>query len=429
MNEKHNFGAGDYVSIKIDKEELKGTILQSYEKNVVLIKLDSGYNIGIREEDIRGIKIISKAKKKPESKKEIVQKGPGISMIVTGGTISSMLDYETGGVKWLINPRQLLESVPKVSEIVKINSIEIPFMIASENMSAKNWQIIAKKTAELLNKKENHAVIITHGTDTLHYTAAALSFMLQDLNKPVILTYSQRSSDRGSSDAFLNLVCAAHAARSNIAEVMLVGHATSSDKYCYAMKGTKVRKMHTSRRDTFRPINDMPIAKIFENGVIEIFKEHRKRNEEKKVIADTAFEEKTALIKFYPGMKPEELEFFIKNKYKGIIIEATGLGHVATDEARYNLLPVIKKMIDAGIIVCFACQTIYGRLDPFVYSPGRKLQEIGVIFLEDMLPETAYVKLGWLLGHDYHPDKIKDLMKQNLEGEYNPRISEKDFLN
>ncbi len=421
--------AGDYVSISTNEGEIKGVLLESYEQDVTLIKLDSGYNRGIPKDDIKGIRVLKRAEKGGEGAERKQDTGlPGVSLIVTGGTISSRLDYKTGGVKWIMGPAELFSIAPKMLETVKINSIEKPFMLASENMTAREWQIIAKRAAELLNKTENRGVIITHGTDTLHYTAAALSFMLKNVNKPVVLTYAQRSTDRGSSDTTLNLTCAAHAAVSNIAEVMLVGHGSMNDEYCLALRGSKVRKMHTSRRDTFRPINCLPIAKIYENGRIEAGEHFNKRDENKRVEADTSFEEKTALIKYYPGAKPDILEFLTKQGYKGVVIEATGLGHVATEESRNNWLPAIKNAIKAGMTVCFAPQTLYGRLDPYVYSPGRKLLKAGVILLEDMLPETAYVKLGYVLAHRNWKDKIKEKMLENMSGEINKRIGPETFL-
>jgi len=425
--------AGDIVKIRTSSESYEGTIIESYDPKIILLKLKSGYNIGIEKKDVKKMVKVGEAEKKgfPEAEikeKEKVKK-PGVSLIVTGGTISSRLDYATGGVKWLMNPKEIFAMAPKVNDIVKINKIEKPFMMASENMSSENWKQIAKTAEKLLNDDENKGIIITHGTDTLHYTAAALSFMLKNLNKPVILTYAQRSTDRGSTDTSLNLTCAASAAISDIAEVMLVGHASENDDFCYAIRGTKARKMHSSRRDTFRPINDLPIAKISEEGKIEImdkFSEIRKRND-KKVVADTNFEEMVALIKFYPGAKPDIIEFLIKQKYKGVVIEATGLGHVATEESKNNWLPAIKKAIDNGMIICITTQTLYGRVDPYVYAPGRKLLDAGVLFLEDMLPETAYIKLGWVLGHA-KGEEAKKLMMQNIAGEFNPKISQKTFL-
>jgi len=217
---------GDIVIIETKEQTEKGILMPSFDPDIVFIKLDSGYNIGFDKTKIKSIKTIGKSEpvEFPSSAKKQDEKLPGISMIATGGTISSRVDYKTGGVSWLMKPEQLFFLAPKLLDIVKINKIERPFAIASENMSGRHWIELAKKTAELLNKKENQGVIITHGTDTLHYTAAALSFMLKNLNKPVVLTYSQKSTDRGSTDTVLNLTCSAYAALSDIAEVMLVGH-------------------------------------------------------------------------------------------------------------------------------------------------------------------------------------------------------------
>ena len=423
--------SGDIVRIKTPSEEYEGTIIESYDPKIILLKLKSGYNIGIEKKDIKKMEKTGKAEKKGFPEAEIKGKEkqlPSISVIATGGTISSRIDYATGGVKWLMKPEEIFALAPKMHDIASIKSVEKPFMAFSEDMSSEHWKQIAKTAEKLLNDKENKGIIITHGTDTLHYTAAALSFMLKNLNKPVILTYAQRSTDRGSTDTSLNLTCSAYAAISDIAEVMIVGHASENDDFCYAIRGTKARKMHSSRRDAFRPINDLPIAKISEEGKVEImdkFEKINKRNEGK-VIADTAFEDKITLVKFYPGAKPEIIDFYIKHGYKGIVIEATGLGHVAT-ESEHNWMPAIKKAIDAGMIVCVTTQTIYGRVDPYVYSTGRKLLDAGVLYLDDMTSETAYVKLGWVLGHA-KGEEAKKLMMQNIAGEFNKKVSEKTFL-
>jgi len=420
---------GDIVKIKTSDKEFCGVVLPSFDSSIVLLKLESGYNIGIERKKIKNIKVTGHKKLEPfpESKTSQKKNKPGISMIITGGTISSRLDYSTGGVKPLMTPEQLFFLAPKLLDTVKMNQLEKPFTVVSEDMTPKHWQKIAKLTAQLLNKKENKGVIITHGTDTLHYTAAALSFMLKNLNKPVVLTYSQRSTDRGSTDTVMNLTCAGHAALSDTAEVMLVGHGTSNDDFCYALRGTKCRKMHSSRRDAFRPVNDLPIMKITEDGKVTEMSKANKRDEKKKVVADTAFEEKVALVKFFPGADPGIIDYYSSKKYKGLVIEATGLGHVSTSGEK-NWLNAIKKAIKKGMTVCFAPQTLYGKLNPYVYTPGRELLDAGVIFLEDILPETAYVKLGWVLGHEKKPEKVKELMLSNIAGEFNKKISDKTFL-
>ncbi|MDP2672911.1 MAG: asparaginase domain-containing protein, partial [Nanoarchaeota archaeon] len=258
------------------------------------------------------------------------------------------------------------------------------------------------------------------------------SFFLRNLNKPVVLTYSQRSIDRASSDANLNLKCSALAAISDIAEVMLVGHGSTNDDFCYAMPGAKVRKLHSSRRDAFKVVNAKPFAKVYSappgvhpesrDNRIEILSDYNRRNN-KKVELDLKFEEKVALIKYYPGQSPDILDYYLKNKYKGIILEATGLGHVAVNsESEYGWDKKLKELVEKGIIICVTAQTIYGRVDPLVYSTGRELLKTGIIYLGDMLSETALVKLGWILGH---PEwNAKEKMLENISGELNERLEE-----
>jgi len=296
-------------------------------------------------------------------------------------------------------------------------------MKASEDMDFKDWQKIARTAEKLLNDPNIKGVIVTHGTDFLHYTSAALSFFLKDLNKPVVLTYSQRSIDRASSDANLNLQCAALAAISDIAEVMIVGHASSNDDFCYAMSGTKVRKLHTSKRDAFKVVNAKPFAKIFPDRIDKI-SDYNFRNK-RQVKLDLKFEENVALVKVYPGQNPEILNFYLKKKYKGVVLEMSGLGHVPTKRARKSWIKKLKEVQKKGLIVCAASQTIYGKLDPYVYSNGRELMKTGIIYLEDMLAETALVKLGWVLGHEKwakNKEIVKEKMLENFAHELNDRL-------
>lgn len=423
---------GDYVEVHLMKVIYGGILLEvpKSERGIVLLKLDSGYNIGFNKKDVSYIKVLKKAKEKQDEVKiEKDSKKPDIAMVITGGTIASKLDPKTGAVKWLDTPESLFKIYPELFEKVNVSKIEIPFMKGSENMDFKDWKKIAKVVQKLLNEMHIKGVIITHGTDSLHYTSAALSFFLGKVNKPVVLTYSQRSIDRASSDANLNLRCAALAAISDIAEVMLVGHASTNDDFCYALRGCNVLKMNTSRRDAFRPINDIPIAKIFPDK-IEIMSEYHVRNKNK-VKADVDFEDKVALLKFYPGQDPDILNYYVKKKYKGIVIEMMGLGHVATKESNLSWTKKLKEVIDKGLIVCAAPQTIYGRLDPLVYSAGRELLDTGVIYLEDMLSTTAFIKLSWILGHKEwakNKEKIEEMMLKDFCREINKRVLQETFL-
>ena len=263
--EKTNLQPGDYVEVHLTKLIYEGILLEApeNEKGVILLKLDSGYNIGFNKKDILKIVVLKKNKNEEKQKLEI-KKNPdkkNIAVIITGGTIASRLDPKTGGVSPIKTPEDLFNISPEIFEKVNLSKIEIPFLKDSSAMDFKDWQKIAKLTTELLNDSNIQGIIITHGTDTLHYTSSALSFFIRNLNKPVVLTYSQRSIDRASSDANLNLKCASLVAISDIAEVSLVGHASSNDDYCYAMPGAKVRKLHTSRRDAFKVVNGKPFAK------------------------------------------------------------------------------------------------------------------------------------------------------------------------
>ncbi len=412
---------GDYVEVHLMKTIYEGVLLEvpKSEKGVVLLKLNSGYNIGFNKKDVSYIKVLRKAKeRKEEMKIEKDSAKPNIAMIITGGTIAARLNPTKGGVDWLTDPETLFKFYPSLFEKVNVLKIEVPFMKASEDMDFKDWQKIARVAEKLLNNQNIRGIIITHGTDFLHYTSAALSFFLEDLNKPVVLTYSQRSVDRASSDANLNLQCAALAAISDIAEVMLVGHASSDDNFCYAMPGTKVKKLHTSRRDAFKIVNSRPFAKISSN-VVHKMSDYNVRNKSK-VKTDLKFEDKVALVKVYPGQDPEILDFYVKKKYKGIVLEMSGLGHVPTKRATKGWTRKLKEVIDKGLIVCAASQTIYGRLDPLVYSNGREILETGVIYLEDMLAEVALVKLGFVLAHkDWN---VKEKMLENFSHELNDRL-------
>ncbi len=416
---------GDYVEVSLMKKDYQGYLLEvpEDEKGIVLLKLDSGYNIGFNKKDILEIKVLKKAKKEKEEieiKKD--REKPNIAMIITGGTIASRLDARTGGVDPLESPGDLFKFYPQLFEKVNVLKVEVPFMKASEDMDYKDWQKIARTSEKLLNDSNIKGIIITHGTDFLHYTSAALSFFLKNLNKPVVLTYSQRSIDRASSDANLNLQCAALAAISDMAEVMIVGHGSTNDDFCYAMPGAKTKKMHTSRRDAFKVINAEPFARIFPDR-IEIISDYKRRNKNK-IKADVKFEEKVALVKVYPGQNPDVLDYYLKKKYKGIVLEMSGLGHVPTKRARFGWTKKLKEIQDKGMIVCAAAQTIYGRLNPLVYSNGREILKTGVIYLEDMLAETALVKLGWILAKTEDKDEVKKLMLTNFTHELNDRLEE-----
>lgn len=401
--------SGARVEATYKGNKYTGILMPSTEKGLIILKLDNGYNIGLKGAKIKKIGV-AKALKTPKFKVKSKKKLPTVTIITTGGTITSRVDYRTGAVHSLSKAEELLASIPEIAKLANIRVLN-PFNIMSEDMNHTHWQ----KLAKLIANDKSEGVIVTHGTDTLHFTSAALSFMLNNLNKPVALVGGQRSSDRGSFDGAQNLICAIHYCLSDIAEVAIVMHGTTEDESCIAIRGTKARKMHTSRRDAFRPINDLPLAQIYPNGKIKLIQKYNKRSSSK-VKANTKFEPKIALVKFAPGLDPGLIDYYVKKKYKGIILEGTGLGHVSVKSWLKSIKSAAKKMF-----VGMTSQCLYGRVDPFVYTNMRILKDAGVVYLEDMLPETAYVKLGWALAN-------KKSMQDNLVGEISKRIPKKAYL-
>jgi len=412
---------GDIICIAKGKESYEGVLIPRSEygddKHIV-IKLKSGYNIGVLITPTTQIKKIGLGVKPafaPPSLPKQELDLPKVAIISTGGTIASRVDYRTGGVRPALSASDLYSVVPELSKIAVIDA-EILFSLFSENITAKHWSEIAKSVGKHIEKGVN-GVVIAHGTDTMAYTSAALSFALQDLPVPVIMVGSQRSADRPSSDAAINLIGAVTAAaRAPFAEVAVAMHETVSDKSIVFHRGTKVRKCHTSRRDTFESINATPIARM-ENGQIKMLTEnYHKRNSTRKAIVKPSFDEKVALVKFHPNLNPQIIDWCVNEGYRGIILEGTGLGHVSD-----YCLESIRKAIEKDVVVAMASQCIWGRVDMNVYDQGRDLLAIGVLPLEDMLAETALVKLMWIFGQTKKADEAKKLLTENIANEISPK--------
>ncbi len=406
---------GDRLRVKKGARTYEGTLMprtEAGDDRHLVLKLDSGYNVGIDIESIE-IKVLPAREKAAHAKLPKRKKGeklPRVSILGTGGTIASKIDYRTGAVHPSLSTEELLNAVPELGQIADIDT-KVLFNILSENMTPKHWVKIAKAVARELNSGA-HGVVVAHGTDTLGYTASALAFMLKELKKPVVLVGSQRSSDRPSSDSSLNLVSAVRVAVSDLGEVVAVMHGSTEDSYCLIHRGTRVRKMHSSRRDAFKSVNALPIGEV-EGTEVRLFQDHVKRGEGE-VKVDAKLEENVALVKVYPGFKPENLDYFVDN-CKGIVLEGTGLGH-----ARESLFGPLERAQEKGVPVVMATQTLFGRVDMKVYSTGRELMRRGVISAMDMLPEVAYIKLMYVLGKTTKPADVEMLMHTNLAGEISP---------
>jgi glutamyl-tRNA(Gln) amidotransferase subunit D len=433
---KGSIEVGDKMELASGDFKVVGELMPKTEvgdPDTYVVKLDNGYNVGIRNASGSKVKLISKGTGVPKFASATVRATAGlpkVAIIYTGGTIGSKVDYKTGGVYMLIQPGELLNEVPELAEIANIE-IRHLFSIASEDLSYLEWQKVADEV-ETAFKAGARGVVITMGTDTMHYTAAALSFMLKELNGPVVITGAQRSSDRGSSDAFFNINCAVKlAASSDIAEVGTCMHDSSSDDRCAFIRGTRVRKMHTSRRDAFRPVNDRQVAYVDNKLQIKYNSGYRKMLAKgKEVKTATGYEKKVALIKTHPNFDPTVIDTYVEKGYRGIIIEGTGLGHTPTGALHneYGWLDHLKKAIEKGVVVGMTSQCLYGRVNGDVYRNLRLVSNLGVVYCEDMTPETAYVKLAWLLGN-YKPEEAKKMLNQNIAGEIKERTEPDEFLN
>ena len=416
-----NCDIGDIIKITSKSKIYQGILIprsELGEHTAIIIKMKSGYNIGIQATPEVKIEKIGKGTKPTFASPPLPKQNPKLPHVVimsTGGTIASRVDYRTGAVRSAISASDLYGVVPELSDVAQVDT-EIVFSLYSENITQQHWTELAQAVAKRIEQGVD-GVVIAHGTDTMAYTSAALSFALQNLPIPIILVGAQRSSDRPSSDAATNLIGAVKAAgEAPFAEVGLAMHETVSDAAIVVHRGTKVRKCHTSRRDTFKSINGFPIAKVKDLQVTMETEKYQRRDLNKKLNLKPNFSEKVALVKFYPGLDPAIIDYYVEKGMKGILLEGSGLGHVSK-----FCFEAIKKAVAKGVVVALASQCIWGRVNMNVYDTGRDLLSFGVVPLDDMFPETALVKLMWVLGQTSNPKEAIALLKTNIAGEYSPR--------
>jgi glutamyl-tRNA(Gln) amidotransferase subunit D len=425
-----NFGALVWsdVEIKTGRGAYTGIILprsETADPEHIVLKLRSGYNIGLLARSIESITIRGRKEahyKIPEKAFPYDPAKPNVKLLGTGGTIASRLDYRTGAVIPAFTPGELYGSVPELADICNLETEKL-YGVFSENMGPEQWigtaQAIGREIA-----KGVQGIVVGHGTDTMHHTAAILSFMVQNSPVPIVMVGSQRSSDRPSSDAALNLMHSVKtAAESDIAEVMVCMFGPTSDMYGLLHRGTRVRKMHSSYRSTFRTIGDIPIAMVSREKITPLRQDYKRRRADRDVVINTAFDERVSIVYYYPNMKPDIIDSLIDNGYKGIVIAGTGLGHV-----NKPLYPSLKKCRDKGIAVYMTVQTLWGYVQMYVYDTGRDMMELGVIPAANMLPEVAYVKLGWALGQSQDPGEVRRIMLTPIAGEITEREPSNGYL-
>lgn len=408
---------GDVIEVGNGKESHSGILMPHHDfsnQSIITLKLANGYNIGVRADEGSRIKVVSKKEAKVHARRTLpsAPSKKDVAVISTGGTIASYVDYRTGAVHPAISAEELVFSVPELMDLCNVRA-KVLYSILSENMKVTHWQGLARAVADELNSGAV-GVIVPHGTDTLGFTSAALSFMLRNLTGPVVCVGAQRSSDRPSSDAIMNLLAATRlCVEGDLGEVVVLMHGETSDSFCLAHRGTKVRKMHSSRRDAFKSINADPVARI-EGSEIVISSPHTKRSPGPVEVFDK-IDGNASMLHFYPGFEAEHFDL-IAGKVKGIVIAGTGLGHVSEE-----IVGSIGRAVKDGIHVFITTQCLHGAVNLNVYSTGRDMLTAGAVPIGDMLPETAYVKLMWAMGQTSDAAEVRKIMLTNIAGEITDR--------
>ena len=412
---------GDVRIVNDKGSVFEGVILprsETYDDLHLVVKLKTGYNVGLHVDRIVEIEEIGFKEafyKIPEQEFPSRPDLPNVTLLGTGGTIASRLDYRTGAVIPAFTPGELYGAVPELADICNLTTHKL-FGVFSENMGWEQYVDLAHAVGDEIAAGVD-GIVIGHGTDTMAHTAAVLSFMVQNSPVPIVLVGSQRSSDRPSSDAALNLIHAVRsAAYGDIAEVQICMFGPTSDQYGLLHRGTRCRKMHSSYRSTFRTVGDIPLCRVSATEFDLLTSDYLPRNPDRQVVIDAVYDDSVTVLYYYPGMKPDVVDALVDSGYRGIVIAGTGLGHV-----NKPVYPALKRAIELGVHVVMTVQTLWGYAQMYVYDTGRDLQDLGVVPLDNMLPETALMKLGWVLGQTQDPVEVMRLMRQPISHEITDR--------
>jgi glutamyl-tRNA(Gln) amidotransferase subunit D len=417
----------DVVASNDAGSTFEGVILprsETLDDEHVVLKLKTGYNVGLHVERVRSMTEVGYKEavyRIPEKEFPSRPELPRVTLLGTGGTIASRLDYRTGAVIPAFTPGELYGAVPELADVANLTTKKL-FGVFSENMAREQYVALAEAIGREIEAGAD-GIVVGHGTDTMGHTAAILSFMVQDTPVPIVMVGSQRSSDRPSSDAALNLIHAVRAAgRGDIAEVVICMFGPTSDQYALLHRGTRCRKMHSSYRSTFRTIGDIPLAMVGDEFRY-LTSRFRRRDPARRPRVSTTYEDRTTILYYYPGMRPDLVDALVEKGYRGIVIAGTGLGHV-----NKPLYPALARAVRAGVHVVMTVQTLWGYAQMYVYDTGRDLLDLGIVPLDNMLPETALMKLSWVLGQtDEHADVLR-LMRHPFAGETTDREPHSGYL-
>jgi glutamyl-tRNA(Gln) amidotransferase subunit D len=422
--------------------EHEGYLLQPVKEGYITLKLINGYNISFPEESVKN-KLILETSKISDTIHETPKQNndlPKITIIHTGGTIASKVDYTTGAVVARLEPHELLEANPELAKQACISVIKLGNMW-SDDMRPQHWNSILSASEDAF-KSGSVGVVICHGTDSMHFSSSAVAFGWAGMGGippgRIVFTGSQRSSDRGSSDSSENLLAAVHWAaygpkvNGDIGDsTVVVMHDTTADGACAVFSGVGVRKMHTSKRDAFKQINNQKLATIIiERENIEIEYEIPWTTSNRKVNNNVSLydcELKFTHLMSNAHLQPELINFIKEKGHAGIIIHGMGLGHLPIEnplgDAPENLevSKAIKEYVEAGGTALMVAQCINGPINMDVYSKGRIQQSLGIIGHPSTTPpDTAAVKLHWVLSNN--PEEVNSLILDNLCGENQPTL-------
>ena len=427
----------------------EGTVLHPASKGYLTVKLVNGYNASYLLDEVSNLEIIDSLKVEQIPVEiqgiEYDSKLPRIRILHTGGTIASKVDYKTGAVVARFEPHELVASVPELAEIANIEAEKLGNMF-SDDIRCQHWNKMIDASKKAFDDGCD-GVVITHGTDTLHITSAALNFAWAGKGQappgPIALVGSQRSSDRGSSDAAENLIAAVYWAANAPKpcgtagdSTVVVMHSSSNDGKCSIHPGVGVRKLHSTRRDAFQPVNSQPLGFINANSgdvSMELTEGYQKllaENSREVCITPTKYSTTVRIVQFIssPWLHEEEIEAVILTSPQAIIIHGTGLGHLPIDDPEKDapentkVWRALTRCINRNIPIIVTTQCINGPVDMNVYSKGRKQIAMGMLGHGSVSsPDTVTVKAHWALSTDMEMDKA---MQSNLCGENNVSLLE-----
>ena len=438
---------GSRVLIEVESHngstKIEGFVIPAAAAGHITIKLVNGYNASYAIDSITSLEIVENTIEKASTEQSPATKFneslPTVRILHTGGTIASKVDYKTGAVVARFEPEELISSIPELTDIANVEAVKLGNMF-SDDMRPQHWNKIIDASKQAFEDGVD-GIVVTHGTDTMHYTAAALSFSWAGSGgkspRPIAIVGSQRSSDRGSSDAAENLIAAVHWAANAPSpiggsgdSVVVVMHTSSNDGECSVHPGIGVRKMHSTRRDAFRGINTQPLAIISANNgkpsiqLSETYSAELELPITREVTATPdKYETEIRIPQFIAGpwLVSEHIDAIMNIGCQAIVIHGTGLGHLPIDDPEGDtpentlVWRSLTRAINREVPVVIVNQCISGPIDMNVYSKGRKQMQMGILGHGIIAPpETVVAKLHWALSKG---EDISSIIAADLCGE------------